>query len=108
MCSFFDSDLSPVALEFVSTCYKAGWILKDFDGTEWEGWGDWKDSDEARRLRDDPSALDSATPGQLGRLLKVLIRQDRFVTGALTGAFEPGLLVKILRRVVVLASRPTA
>ena len=107
VCSFFDSDLSPVALDFVSTCYKSGWIGKDFDGTEWEGWGDWKESDEARRLRDDPGALDSATTGQLGRLLTVLIRQDRFVTGALIGAFESGLLVRILRRVAVLASRPS-
>ena len=38
VCSFFDSDLSPGALDFVSTCYKAGWIAKDFEGTEWEDW----------------------------------------------------------------------
>ena len=107
VCSGFISDLSPVASDFVSTCYKAGWIFKDFDGTEWEGWVDWKDSDEARRLRDDPSALDSAMSGQLGRLLTVLIRQERFVTGALIDAFESGLLVKILRRVAVLATRPS-
>ena len=103
--SFFDSDWSSVASDFVGTCYKAGWIGKDFDGTEWQSWVDWKESDEACRLRDDPGALDSATPGQLGRLLTVLIRQDRFVTGALIGAFESGLLVKILRRVAVLAAR---
>ena len=103
--SFAGSDLNPVASDFVDTCYKAGWIGKDFDGTEWRGWVDWKGSDEACRLRDDPGALDSATSGQIGRLLTVLIRQDRFVTGALIGAFESGLLVKILRRVAVLATR---
>ena len=106
VCSSFYSELSPVALDFVSTCYKAGWIGKDFDGTEWRGWVDWKGSDEARRLRDDPGALDSATPGQLGRLLTVLVRQDRFVTGALISAFKSGLLVKILRRASVLAPHP--
>ncbi len=109
VCSAFHSDLSPVAIDFVLTCSKAGWIWndKDFDGTEWRSWVDWMGSDEARRLRDDPSALDSATPGQLGRLLTTLIRQDRFVTGALIDAFESGLLLKLLRRVAVLANRPS-
>ena len=107
VCSMVDSYLSPIAIDFVCTCAKFGWIGKDFNGTEWEGWVDWKDSDEARRLCDDPNALDSATPGQLGRLLTALIRQDRFVTGALIDAFQSGLLVKVLRRVAVLATRPS-
>lgn len=109
VCSAFHSDLSPVAIDFEAACYEAGWIWedRDFDGTEWRSWVDWKDSDEARRLHDDPSALDSATPGQLARLLTTLIRQDRFVTGTLIEAFESGLLLKILRRVGVLANRPS-
>ena len=57
------------------------------------------------QLRDDPAALQSATPEQLGRLLTVLIRQDRFIDGSLAGAFESAFLLEILRRVAVQATR---
>ena len=36
---------------------------------------------------------------QLQKLLTTVIRQDRFVTGALAGAFESGLLTAVVRRV---------
>ena len=98
---------NPVAWDFIDACYKAGWIMQDFDGTEWRSWVEWKSSDEALRLRDDPAALQSAAPEQIGRLLTVLIRQDRFVEGSLAGAFESGFLVDILRRIAELAARPT-
>ena len=58
------------------------------------------------RLRAEPSVLEAATPEQLQRLLTVLIRQERFVDGALESAFESGLLVRILRRVAALAEDP--
>ena len=67
-------------------------------------WADWKDSAEATLLRDDPSALKNATLEQLIRLLTVVIRQDRFVEGALGNVFESGLLGGILRRAAVLAT----
>ncbi|MCY4528023.1 MAG: DUF6508 domain-containing protein [Chloroflexi bacterium] len=88
--------LSPLASCFVKTCYEMDWV-KPFDWTEWKG------SPEAMQLRDDPSALESATFEQLSRLLTVVIRQDRFVEGALGGAFESELLSGILRRATVLA-----
>ena len=55
------------------------------------------------QLRDEPGVLEDATPEQLERLLTVLIRQERFVDGALESAFESGLLVRILKRAAVLA-----
>ena len=96
---------SAVASDFVSTCNKAGWIGRDFAGTEWEGWVDWKGSDEARRLSD-PKTLQSATAEQIGRLLTVLVRQDRFIEGSLASDFASGYLLAILRRVEVLATDP--
>ena len=93
-------DLSPAALRFVDTCYKAGWI-QPLD------WVEWKGTPEAARLRDDPAALEEATSEQLGRLLTVLIRQNRFVEGALGSAFESGQLTRILRRITVLAGDPS-
>jgi hypothetical protein len=77
---------------FVRAAYEDGWVLRDFD------WPTWMASAEARSLRDDEAALAAATPGQLARLLTVLIRQDRFVEGALLDAFESGLILRIVRR----------
>ena len=92
--------LSEVASDFIKVCYDMKWVQPNFD------WGAWKDSDEAARLRDEPSTLEKATPEQLERLLTVLIRQDRFVEGALGHAFESGLLLRTVRRAGVLASDP--
>ena len=89
--------LSPLASCFVKTCYEMGWV-KPFE------WADWKDSPEATLLRDDRSALKNATLEHLVRLLTVVIRQERFVEGALGNAFESGLLRGILRRAAVLAT----
>ena len=93
--------LSDIASNFVGACYDMGWV-QPFD------WADWKDSPEAIQLRDDPASLESANPEQLERLLTVLIRQDRFVEGALGSAFDSGLLVRILRRVTVLVSESSS
>jgi hypothetical protein len=84
--------LTAPAAEFVSAAYAAGWVLRDFD------WPAWKDTPEAVQLRNDPDALEQATVVQLARLLTVLIRQDRFVEGALANAYDSGLVIAILRR----------
>lgn len=90
---------STEASDFIRTCYEMGW-MQDFD------WPAWKSSPEAARLRDCSAAIEGASPDQLGRLLTVLIRQDRFVEGALNGAYESGLLVRILQRIASLARSP--
>jgi Family of unknown function (DUF6508) len=84
--------LGPVAESLDRTCYDMGWVLRGFD------WPAWMSTPEAIELRDDPSVLERATFEQLARLLTVLIRQDRFVEGALAAAYKDGLLVRILRR----------
>ena len=91
---------SDVASRFIDVCYAMKWVDLSFD------WVAWKASPEALQLRDDPAVLESATPDQLQKLLTVLIRQDRFVEGALAAEFESGLLVRILRRAAVLGEDP--
>ncbi len=90
---------SDTAHLFVKTAYDTGWVL-NFN------WSAWKQTDEAISLRDDPAALAAAAPEQLARLLTVLIRQDRFVEGALGGAYKSGLLTGIVRRAAALVSVP--
>ena len=84
------------AMRFIEVCYEFKWV-RPFD------WGEWMGSEEATRLRDDPTAIETATPDQLQRLLTVLIRQERFVDGVLGSAFESGLMMRVLRRATVLA-----
>ena len=86
-------DYSEHAARFVETAYEDGWVTPTVD------WTSWIETEEARRLRDDRTAIEAATVQQLQKLLTALIRQDRFVTGALAGAFESGLLTAIVRRV---------
>ena len=86
-------DYSEPVLRFQETAYEDGWVSPEVD------WPAWTETEEARRLRDDRTAIEEATVQQLQKLLTALIRQDRFVTGALAGAFESGLLTAIVRRV---------
>jgi len=89
-------EYSDEATAFLSAT--SGWMIDGFD------WRTWSQTDEARRLLDDPAALDHATPQQIARLLTALTRQDRFVEGELAGAFESGLFGRILRRVAGLSN----
>jgi Family of unknown function (DUF6508) len=90
-------DYNDIVNSFIQAADRHGWIVSDFD------WGEWPQSVEAARLHDDESALAHATAEQLGRLLTLHIRQDRFVEGALLEAFESGLMLRIVRRAAVLA-----
>ncbi|PWR19993.1 DUF6508 domain-containing protein [Zavarzinia compransoris] len=87
---------APVVGAFCRAVYEHGWI-KVFD------WMTWTQSDEARSLRDDEAVIGNATPEQLAHLLTACIRQDRFAEGALMGAFESGLILRIVERAAVLA-----
>ena len=44
------------ASRFIDVCYEMKWVNLSFY------WSAWKDSAEALQLRDDPAALESATP----------------------------------------------
>jgi hypothetical protein len=89
---------SEAAEKFVRAGYEHGWVLRGFN------WPEWAESAEAKALRDDETALARATPEQITRLLTVLIRQDRFVEGALLQAFSSGLILRIVRRAAAILS----
>jgi hypothetical protein len=91
--------LGATASSFVHMAYDQGWVLTDFN------WPAWKGTEEAITLRDNPAALEKASPDQLAKLLTVVIRQDRFAEGALNSAFESGLLTAIARRAAALVEQ---
>jgi len=90
-------DFSAEASSFIQTCYDYGWISTELN------WPEWMATDEARLLHDSPEFLSNASVEQIRRLLTVLIRQDRFVEGSLSGHYESGFLLRILMRVKDLA-----
>lgn len=89
-----------IAMEFVRAANRHGWVVPGFD------WGEWKQSAEAKALRDDDARLAHATPEQLARLLTVVIRQERFAEGVLLDAFESGMILRIVRRAAQLLQSP--
>lgn len=89
----------PQVWNLVRTVDQHGWI----HGDEGFQWTEWIKTDEARTLRDDPAALDQATPEQLARLITIFARQERFSDGAMLGFWRSGLLLGILRRAAELA-----
>ena len=66
-------------------------------------WPDWAPTPEAVGLRTDRDVLAHATPDQLGKLLTMLIREDRFYEGALAHSFDTGLIAAIARRAKVVS-----
>jgi hypothetical protein len=83
---------SDTADAFVKMAYKENWVRRGFD------WPEWKQTEEAAKLRDDRTVLERASAEQLAKLLTALIRQERFCEGELAVAFESGLLIAICRR----------
>ena len=83
--------------DFIQTCYDDRWVTPSVD------WPTWIGTSEATDLRDNPDVLARATSEQLAKLLTVLIRQERFCDGAMSEAFDSGLLRGILRRAKALA-----
>jgi len=79
-------------------CYDDSWVDPDLD------WLSWSQSEECANLTDYPSALQSAAPDQLSRLLTMLVRQDRFTFGAWSEAVQSGILLAIVSRAGVLAN----
>lgn len=84
-------ELSAGALAFVEAITDAGWVTP-FD------WAAWAQTEEGQRLFRDPAQIATATAGQLGKVLTCLIRGERFSAGALSAAFESGLLLAIAER----------
>ena len=72
------------------------WVRPGFD------WGAWLATPGGQALRDDPTAMTTATADDLARLLTAIVRSDRFSEGSINGAFESGLLARIARRAATL------
>lgn len=94
--------LSAPARDFASAAYRSGWVLESFD------WLTWSRTAEARDLLSEPAAIAQATAEQLAKLLTLIMRQDRFVEGALLGRFRDGSILAIVRRAVELRDRGAA
>src|SRR3972149_608732 len=71
----------------------SGWVIAGFD---WPAWGR---TEGAQRLLPEPAAIAEASPQQLAQVLTALIRSNRYVEGELAGAYESGLLGRVLARV---------
>lgn len=84
-----------VAREFEKVAYEHGWIYS-FDYITWA------QTEEGKRLLEDPSAIDVANFDQLRKLLTWYIRAERFCDGALFQAFEKGQILRIVQRATVL------
>ena len=85
-------EFGPTAEAWRAGVARGNWIVVGFD------WRTWLATERGRALRDDPDAMDAATPDELGWLLTAIVRSDRFVEGSIEGAFESGLLARIARR----------
>ena len=82
-------ELSPRALAFVTAL---GGLVTVFD------WPAWAQTPEAQALHDDRGVLAAATLEDLTKLVTAVLREDRFVEGALGASFESGLMAAIARR----------
>jgi ADP-ribosyl-[dinitrogen reductase] hydrolase len=90
------------AERFVQAAYHYGWVRR-------VDWMAWQNTEEGRRLLNDPAALESADEDDLARVLTTCLREERFCEGALAGAFESGLISRVLRRAEqLLAALPAA
>jgi len=88
---------SPQADGFRAAVGQSGLLQMGF------AWPGWSGTPEAIALRTDRGALERATPDQLGKLLTMLIREDRFNEGALAESSESGLIAAVARRALVLS-----
>jgi hypothetical protein len=87
--------LSYEAQKFVQMAYDMNWVVQ-FD------WPTWKDTPAAAKLWENPERISEASADDLARVLTVWIRGDRFCEGALSTAFESGVLTAIVKRAAAL------
>lgn len=76
--------------------YDLGWISTDLD------WPEWSRTPEGQRLLGDPAVLADATVEELTQVITTCFRRERFCEGALSGDFEDGRMLAILRRATTL------
>lgn len=76
-------------LQFIRACGQNGWI-EPFDWNAWQA--------EALEYVQNPRALLGAGPEEIGKLLTLHVRRDRFFEGHLAAMIENGHMAAILRR----------
>jgi hypothetical protein len=85
-------EMSEVAARFCDVVNDFSLNLDGFD------WPRWVKSREGRQLTTNLSAVAAADGVQLAKLALALVRQDRFVEGALAKAYEDKVLLAIVER----------
>lgn len=70
-------------------------------------WPEWNRSEEARVLFTEPGAIEAASEQDLAHMVTTMLRQDRFVEGALASHFDEGIVQRVCRRAAVLVSQPS-
>jgi hypothetical protein len=89
-------EYSREARDFLADVGRNGWI-QVFD------WGTWASSPDGRRILEQPGGIEGATAEDLVRILTAIVRSDRFTEGSIAGAFDSGLLTRVVRRAGELA-----
>ena len=87
---------APLIWKFWEVLDQHGWLITF-------NWMEWTETDEAHRLRSDPTAMTHASSENLSKLLSMYVRRERFSDGAWLSLWESGLLLSILRRAEQLA-----
>lgn len=94
-----ESDRSCLATvsAFVAVLYVSGWVIPDFD------WGSWQRTEEGSHLRAGDDGLETATAGQLVKVLTAIVRYECFVDGVIDAAIADRALRRVLARAAQLA-----
>jgi hypothetical protein len=91
--SFDPFTYDPEVHRFIKTVYETGFLFS----FEWVAW-----KDEAARLVHTDGAISVCTLDDLRRLITIIIRQDRFVSGMVAQAIDEGWFRMILDRLATL------
>ena len=76
---------------FIKTLYEAN-LIQPFN------WVNWKETNRAQYLLQNPSHLSEASLEDLVKTLIVIVRSDRFIAGQLKDAIEAGFISAFIKR----------
>lgn len=68
-------------------------------------WPTWNQTPEAERLFTEPDAIEAASEDDLVHMVTTMVRQERFVDGALASHFEQGTILRICARAAALVTQ---
>ena len=85
------TELGAEAGRFYEMVYDYGWVRR-------LDWMVWRDTEAGLRLMHDADAMEHATEDDLALVLTTCVRADRFCEGYLAGAFEAGLIGRVVLR----------